>query len=273
MIHIAGAFSKSHILIPYILQNNLKGKVCVYDGILKCKWNGGRINKLLKFPLAEETRKILDTYHKLKIPVFLTFSNFEIDLNFSWGHRWLSALEPQDGIILVNENFRQFLRKEYPHLTLIYSITGHSNNYKDFDVSLEEKYDLIVPRFENVFNPEFLKVANTSKYEVMLNDTCRFGCDKWQDHFQKISEVNRIYSLEENMSISELSKIQECWLPNFDPNTDSKHECMDLTTEQIKKALGLGYKHFKFTGRENKDSDYLYDLNLYTQRLKESDAL
>ena len=292
MINIAGAFTKSHILIPYILQNNLKGKVCVYDGIPNCKWNGGRINSLLRYPSQNsqtsqiygislsgsigkdcEISKIIKAYQKLGIPVFLTFSNFEIDINDPLGRDSLNLLNENDGVILVNENFRNFLRQKYPHLTLIYSITGHPNDYKEFTFKLEDKYDLIVPRFEWIFHPEFCKWANTSKYEIMLNDTCRYGCDKWNTHFQKISEINRNSSLEENMSISELTKIQECWIKGFNPNEDSKHPCMDMKVDAIRLALRLGYKHFKFTGRENEDSDFLYDLNLYIQRLKDSNTL
>ena len=276
MIHIAGAFEKSHILIPYIIHHKPKD-LCVYGGIPGCEWNGGRINALLRYSqnttkvedsVYLEAHRIVEIYHKLKIPVFLTFSNYDIQINENI--KYLDFLAQGDGVILVNEDFRKFLREKYPHLTLIYSITGHSNDYRDFDISLEDKYDLIVPRFENVFNPEFLKVADTSKYEIMLNDTCVFGCDKWRDHFQRISEINKNSSLEENMSTTELSKIQECWLKNFNPCKDSKHECMDMTTSAIQKCLRLGYKHFKISGRENSDSDFTYDLNLYLNRLKES---
>lgn len=262
MIHIAGAFEKSNILIPNIITQKPQN-ICVYGGVPNCEWNGGRVNSLLGYSKNTTIVETLNAYHKLNVPVFLTFSNFEIQINNNT--KYLDLLQEGDGVILVNEGFRQFLRKNYPHLILIYSITGHSNDYRDFDLSLEDKYDLIVPRFENVFNPDFLKVADTSKYEIMLNDTCIFGCDKWNSHFQKISEVNRDSTLVE---YSEISKIQECWLKNFNPCLDSKHECMDMNEKAIQRCLKLGYRHFKISGRENSDSDFLYDLNLYLNRLR-----
>ena len=274
MIHIAGAFEKFHILVPYIIHHKPK-ELCVYGGIPNCEWNGGRVNRLLKYSQnstkveESEISKIINIYHKLKIPVFLTFSNYDIQINENT--KYLDLLSQGDGVILVNEDFRKFLRKKYPHLILIYSITGHSNDYRDFDISLEDKYDLIVPRFENVFNPEFLKVADTSKYEIMLNDTCVFGCDKWQDHFRKISETNRNTKTNPiGLDIVSLKKIQECWIKNFNPHQDSKHECMDMKTSAIQRCLRLGYKHFKISGRENSDSDFLYDLNLYLNRIRDS---
>ena len=44
MINIAGAFKKSHILIPFLLKNK-NIEMCFYDGVNFCRWNGGRINE------------------------------------------------------------------------------------------------------------------------------------------------------------------------------------------------------------------------------------
>lgn len=265
MINAAGAFRKSHILVPFIVGHGLQKEFCVYDGV-DHPWAGGRIQSLISTKFNEHLLKL---YNRIGIPVFLTFSNPVIDLKDTDGRTMLNKLDyignknnVRNGVILVNEDFRQFLREKYPNLILKYSITGHSNDCRDFDISLESKYDIVVPRFENVFNEDFLKVADTSKYEVMVNDTCRFGCKLWNDHFREIARCNIT-----KINDEEARKIQECWLPNFNPEINSKSECMDMTKEAIKKAKSLGYGHFKISGRENSDSSFSYDLNTYVERI------
>lgn len=245
-----------------ISENKEYPELSVYDGVDNCSWNGGRVNCLLN---TQFDYNVFKAYQALKIPVFLTFSSPFIDIADKRGNELLEIIANQkirNGVIIVNETLRQFIRKKYPELIIIYSITGHSNNYKDFDITLENRYDLIVPRFENVFNPEFLKVCDTSKYEIMLNDTCSYGCKMWNTHFKAIAEANL-----KDIGIQEARKIQECWIPGFDYITDSQCECMDLSKDAILKAKSLGYKHFKISGRENKPEELLSDLNKYFERL------
>ena len=43
---LAGAFSKSIPLVKFLSQNMVDStQLVVYDGINKCRWNGGRINR------------------------------------------------------------------------------------------------------------------------------------------------------------------------------------------------------------------------------------
>lgn len=236
-------------------------EISVYDGVNNCSWNGGRVNCLLN---TQFDYNVFKAYQALGIPVFLTFSSPFIDINDKTGNELLEIIANQkirNGVIIVNETLRQLIRRKYPELIIIYSITGHSNNYKEFDITLENRYDLIVPRFENVFNPEFLKVCDTSKYEIMLNDTCSYGCKMWNTHFKAIAEANL-----REIDLQEARKIQECWIPGFDTITDSLCECMDLTKEAIIKAKNLGYKHWKISGRENKPDELLFDLKKYFER-------
>lgn len=260
-IRVAGAFSHYNELLPFIIKNKLQNKISVYDGI-NSTWSGGRICRL--YP-TEFNLKQFETYQSLGISVFLTFSNHQINLNSTKELEILEILNTgkNNGIVLVNEELRSLCRSKFKNLRLIYSITGHSDNFEDFDTSLEQKYDLIVPRFENVFNPKFLAKADTSKYEILVNDTCVLGCRLWNRHFKAINNTN---TCSKEQSIEELQKIQECWIPGFNPNAESKHECMDLTTEAIQRACSLGYRHFKISGRELKEN-YINEITKYTKRI------
>ena len=256
-LNIAGAFSKFHLLGGIILRHQ-KIEISVYDG-LKHEWAGGRVHK---YNSKFDTQK-LKFYNSRGIKVYIAFSNNICDTSNPEGNKILQILnDTQNGVILCDGALRNLIKERYPKISTIYSITGHSNNINEINYNLESEYDLVVPRFEWIFNKEFLAKANPTKYEVMLNDTCKYGCHLWNDHFSAISTYNRTH-------IGNPDEIQECWLPKFDPSITSKHECMDLSADAIQKCLNLGYRHFKFSGRENPDSDFISELNAYLTILNE----
>lgn len=234
----------------------------VYDGPNLCKWNGGRINRDITL-----TSQMVDWYNKKDIGVFLTFSNYNIDLNHQIGLDLLKMLKnnPRNGIVLVNEKLRLYIKDNYPNYKLIYSISGHKNNicinndlisyYKD----LETKYDVIVPRFEMGLNPLFYTEIDTSKYELITNDTCIHGCQVFEEHFHEVARINREYNNPwEEIEYNTCFKAEECWIKNFNPSIGSDEDRkkygetlgMDFTMEMYSKALECGYRRFKIMGRE-----------------------
>lgn len=249
-INIAGAFKHfDNIKRLYVknlntFKNNL---IQVYDGINNSKWNGGRVNTYSSV-FDEE---ILEWYNSKNIGVLLTFSNFYIDTSLEEENKILEKLNVSNlnGCIISNEDLRLHIRKNYPNLKLLKSITSFDSlNLNDYNFNdLESKYDWICPRFEWVFNKEFHKLIDPSKYEIMMNDTCMERCKLWHKHFEAISKWNID-------KLGDPDKIQECWI-NFDFN--KKHGCfngMDLNKEEIKRCLKIGYRCFKISGREFKDS-------------------
>lgn len=269
-LNLAGAvvhydqFSKK---LPILNIRNKNISLNVYDGPNLCQWNGGRINRDIQL-----SNEIIEKYNRHGISVSLTFTNPEIDLTDSTGLQLLNSLKLsgekysiKNKIVLINEKLRQFLRDNYD-FELIYSITGHPsdvtlndellNRYKE----LELKYDYIVPKFEVVFEPNFYNVINKSKYELLINDTCVYGCPYYHEHFKAIAEQNSISTNPwKELGHNTCFKIEECWLPNFNPDIGSEKDKenygeklgMDYTTEMTHKALNIGYTSFKISGREN----------------------
>lgn len=261
IVNIAGAF-RHFAEIQQLYVKNLsffrKNQIQIYDGI-NSKWSGGRVN----IYSSDFDVKKLDFYNNKNIGVYLTFSNFYIDCSLEEENKILEILNknPLNGVIISNEEFRIYLRKNYPNLKLFKSITSFDSlNLSDYNFKdLESKYDFICPRFEWVFNSEFHKLIDPKKYEIMTNDTCIENCKLWYKHFEAISK----YNID---NVGDPHKIQECWL-NFDFNT--KHSCfngMDLKKDEIRKCLEIGYNCFKISGREWQ--------NEYTQNIqKEIDNL
>lgn len=280
MINVAGAFRKSNILRIFVMQNK-NIDMCFYDGVDYCRWNGGRINNDTFFDA-----KIFDFYNNYNKGVYLTFSNrFIDDLNDARCNDLLHILNTNsiNGVILCNDDLRKHIRDRYPKLNLIYSITGHPSDITindkliDYLKDLESKYDLIVPRFEWTFNKEFYSNINPKKYEIMVNDTCKYGCTLFREHFDAINNLNRIYgNPHKTIPVDELKRVHECWLPNFDPEKGSEHDrkkygdClgMDLSPLAVKNAKKIGYDNWKIMGRENNDEQFKKDLYWYTKILK-----
>jgi hypothetical protein len=230
-------------------------QLVVYDGINKCSWNGGRINRDV---YANDA--LMEYYYSKGISIALTFSNHRINLDNPLGNELLEKFHREgNALIIVNDDLRKYVREKFPKYDLIYSITGmgHLNiPLQDSDIAfykqLEQDYNWIVPRFEHVFDPRANEL-DKSKWEVMLNDTCVYGCKHYDAHFKAIADENtagRPYSAE----------IEECWLPKFDPSKDSKYDCMDIRPNKMKELKEMGVQSFKITGREMADDEYYSEL-------------
>ena len=257
---LAGAFSKSVPLIKFLTQYKGSANIVVYDGINKCKWNGGRINRDIYY-----NDGLINYYYSKGISIALTFTNHNIDLTDPLGNELLEKFHKEgNALIIVNDDLRKYVREKFPKYDLIYSITGMgllNIPLQDSDIAwykdLETKYDWIVPRFEHIFDKRSDEL-DKSKWEVMVNDTCVWGCKYFDQHFKAIADENtagRPYSKE----------VEECWLPKFNPDIDSKYNCMDIDLEHMNKLRDAGVTSFKITGRELPDEIYYNELKTYVK--------
>ena len=283
-LNIGGAFT--HPFLSFFVRNKKEFKkvdLTLYDGVNNCTWNGGRINRNIFI-----TEKDIEKYNKLGITIALTFSNTKINVFDKRGREiliWLDESQKKykvkNKIILVNDEFRKFLRLNYD-FELIHSITGHDlkaypdlelqKNYINYYKQLKNKYDTVVPKMEHVFQEWFLD-QDLSQYEVMTNDTCMPDCPYYKQHFEEIARFNRILKNEKipyDFNTKLAQAIEECWLPNFDPNKEltSCRTGMDFNENLVKKALKLGYKNFKISGRENSFNEVTDNINNFLKGIK-----
>lgn len=255
---IAGAFSRTLPIFKALSKYKGDADIVVYDGINKCKWNGGRINRDVYYKDG-----VIDYYYNKGVSIALTFTNHNIDLTDDVGNHLLEKFH-RDGnaIILINDELRKYIREYYPKYHLIYSITGMGTlniPLEDSDIAiykhLEHDYDWIVPRFEHVFDPRSNELDKT-KWEVMVNDTCVWKCKRFDEHFKAIADENT-----KGNAYSE--EIEECWIKGFDPDIESKQDAMDIDTANINKLKDQGVQSFKIIGRELTDDTYSGELERY----------
>jgi hypothetical protein len=264
-IKIAGAVKHFGLMIE--LMNDLskfKDKIdfSFYDGPNLCPWNGGRINEEI-FLTPSKVKYFNDKGYG----VFLTFSNPIIDLNDEIGNELLEMLNHNElnGVIIINEELRNYVKEKYPEYQIIFSISGHPNSViptkelLDYYKDLEDKYDVIVPRFEMGLNEKFFSEVKIPKYELIVNDKCIYNCNIFREHLFTMAEFNRKYkSPWKEQPFDVCNKAHECWIKNFNPDEGSekdrnKHGIslgMSFTGEMYDKAISLGYTRFKIMGRE-----------------------
>jgi len=272
MIHkinwnISGAFCKHKVIIDFFTDNNLFhafNSISVYDGVSRCKWNGGRMH--YDNPPKNE---IKEDYYRLGWGINLTFSNFEIDISDPLGNSLLEEFHREgNGIILVNEELRKHIRQNFPKYKLIHSVTGcglvQELPLRDEDVlfykRLEEKYDLIIPRCGSSFDKK-LRMLDRDKVEIMVNDTCILNCPVYHNHFEMIGEANRKGSEWDD-------SIAECFIEKgtFEEVTRrekrilGKNYPFDFGTQGILRLLDEGFYNFKIAGRDETKVNFTEDL-------------
>ena len=117
---IAGAFSKNIPIMRFLKKYKDDAHIVLYDGINKCDWNGGRINREVFYNEA-----VMEYYYSRNVSIALTMSNHNIDLTDPVGNHLLEKFhKPGNALIIVNDDLRKYVRENYPDYDLIHSITG-----------------------------------------------------------------------------------------------------------------------------------------------------
>ena len=264
--NLAGAFCKHDILIKYFEDNDLfdrYNKIIVYDGIEKCRWNGGRVN--LDAPYTDVVR---DTYYRLGWSINLTFTNPVIDTSDPTGNFILEKMHREgNGIILVNDELRKYVRKNFPKYKILFSTTGcNSVKYpmRDEDFSFYEgvlkRHDVLIPRCDSNFDPK-LRDLDQSRLEILVSDRCVMNCPKRNEHYHILAEANR-----RGVTLEESTRMRgECLIP--EKEADRLHNIARLVLKdkypfhmfphQIKDLIDDGFSNFKVHGRDSEDAEYL----------------
>lgn len=277
-ISIAGAFCHYNDILKLYTKYSklLKNNLVVYDAYNDSVWNGCRT--FLEAPTHFDLTK-LRTYNKLGIGVAITFSNDIIDVSLPDENKVLFELNksPLNSVIIVNEDLYKHIKKNYKNLKVMYSVSGFPDlNFKNIK-SLEQKYDKICPRYELVFNPKFYNFVDVSKYKIMMNDTCKWGCTLWDAHFKAVNKLVR----EKCNDWSVIEKTRFCVMSNEHDNPDNGWQKnkdkfgdnlgMDLNANAVANALKIGYRSFKISGREFKEeffSEVAEQLNIISEGIK-----
>lgn len=260
---ILETFLKKHRMLKYVLNT--------YTGYNDSPWNGCRIpEKAEEFDITT-----LKKFNSLGIGVFLTLSNDIIkNVNARDENTVLRELNKSalNGVILTNKKLFKHIKNNFNNLKTSFSVSGFETLSLN-ELNNVKEYDNYCPRYEWVFDERFYMNNDLNKCKVMLNDTCKYDCKFWGEHFK---EINRIIRTKEYLKTSlntRCHRTAECWIMNENNNPDIGWKVdsekygylkgMDFDLHMIKKAQSIGYTKFKLCGRDLSEYDFLHEIHYY----------
>lgn len=266
-VKIAGAVQKyKQIMLFHVTHRALINKfdITYYEMPNNCAWNGGRVNRSI-----ELTQNVLDTLNRQNHGFDLGFTNQVIlDIEDEVGNYLLNLVysnnpNKKHGVILVSETLRRYLRKNFPDLKLTYSITGHPTTdqlyFEGYYKELEEKYDIIVPKYSHL--KQVLELCeegklNGAKYEILINDNCNTTCQFYAEHFAQISHLNGAIKApwEENWNQAFQIEVK----PKTKPGIKKTAHCVqdNLEANYLQRFYDAGVRYFKISGRDLSDEEF-----------------
>jgi len=263
---LAGAFARFDEISHFAIRNNLLRhykRITVYDGLNHCAWNGGRIHSGIYYDKTKH-----DFYDSLGWGIRLVFTNFIVEnLHDDVGNWLLETFHREgNGIILINDDLRRYIRKNYPKYELVYSVGGFPedalypfnqkaiNFYKD----IQSKFDCAVLRPDHNFDPS-LHMLESEKLEFLVNEDCVMNCDRYKSHFTNVSQRNRT-----DFSVGKLTeehRLGGCSLTKkyFEQEIRKDRAALGkdypfwIQADGIRRLIDSGYTNLKLQGRQRKD--------------------
>lgn len=278
-VKIGGGVAKYQTLMIFMVKHRELAnefQFTYYDMPNDCAWNGGRINRSI-----ELTEQMLATYNKYNSGFCLGFTNLVVlDVGDTVGNQLLEMVSANNpnrlhGAVLSSETLRRHIKKNYPDFKLTYSITGHPTtdqlNFEGYYRELEDKYDVIVPKYSHLDNILPLMEAGRldgSKYEILVNDNCNVTCQFYSEHFAQISYMNGMVDEPWDTQYSKSFQIEI--KPKIKPGIQKTANCVqdNLTSDYLKRFYDTGVRHFKISGRDLPDESFLYQLPTHLEQLK-----
>lgn len=195
--------------------------ISTVHGSFSSKYNGGR--QALFFESRTNIENKIKSYNKRNIGVKMTFSNMHInkDTFEEEEMRWyLDILNETkgigNGIICVNDEFAELVKKNYPDLDLVASHVkmeletemGKTDTV-DYYNSKFDLYDIVVMNTYRAFDDDFLsQITHPEKVEFIVNHACTTNCLMAKYHHSLIDRITEI-SVENNHDIRKIEKNRE----------------------------------------------------------------
>lgn len=188
--------------VEILEKYNIKNPISTIHGSYSCKYNGGR-TALYHNSWTNIENKIKH-FNKLGIGIKLTFSNRNVHANTfeeEEMRKYLDLLNETkgigNGIICVNDDFAELVKKNYPDLDLVASHVKMELETKmgitdtpDYYNSKFDLYDIVVFNTFRAFDDDFLsKITHPEKVEFIVNHSCTTNCQMAKRHHEIIDDL------------------------------------------------------------------------------------
>jgi collagenase-like PrtC family protease len=237
-------------------------------------WNAGRWSAI---PFnAADFAATLDLLYSQNAGYYATFTNHlieERDLADPVCNQMLECINRRpdlNGVIVNSEILCKYIRREYPQLRLVASITkvalergeGKAAYYRE----LGERFYRYVVHPDDCLNLKLLDELDRDKAEIIVNENCVAGCRNRVHHFDANARRQRAASpTEQQLLKQELSELAaNCRSPVNLSRLDSRERSCNLTPSEMRAVYDMGFRQFKLQGRGDDPWSYAYDLVRFT---------
>jgi len=281
-----------HILdkvLKIFKEYNIKNPITTIHGSYSCKYNGGRdaIFKNTKTNIENKIRHFND----LGIGIKLTFSNrFVTSETFEEDEmRWYLDLLNEhkgigNGIICVNDDFAELVKKNYPDLELVASHVKMELETKmgktdtpEYYNSKFDLYDIVVFNTFRAFDDDFLsKITHPEKVEFIVNHACTTNCTMAKRHHELIDDLQHI-KVKYNHDLKKIRMDQE-YIKTKNEMGNILNKCYDIKKsneynrlckqtinhEEINHLLNeFNINRLKIEGRDLSGYEYILSIQRY----------
>lgn len=270
--HIAGLLEKYPIISTLLdIYQNERFKFIPYveiSGVYGCnksKWGSGRVIRN-------------ETSNPIQVANFMSkFANICSELVFTNSLLKQEHLSDADGntlletfvkntntdIIVNSYILEEYIKRKFPNVNLISSITRCLNKEDTIKAIISNKYKRVIIDGNLTKDFDFLfSLPNKDKCEILVNDVCTIVCGKRKEHF----EIYDRASLGENIETNVCDAYNgECVAR---PLYGMMKFPLFVKSEEIPMYVKNGIQHFKIQGRTNYDLDYVETLVYYLVKPK-----
>ena len=221
----------------------------IYGAPADCIWGGGRAGFGENDP-----KEVLALMQEYGISARLTFSNSllkEKHLSDRKCNALCALLEEnkdvQNGVIVHSDLLLEYLKKHYPHLYFVSSITKVITDFKQLVEEIRrEDFRYVVPDFR--LNKAYdrwktLSWQEKDKVEFLCNECCWFGCKDRKRCYEAVSRKN----------LGEHCPEHHCTAPNAEQGyrfSKAMKNSGFIGIEDIQNSyLPRGFSNFKIEGR------------------------
>jgi len=274
-------------VIEILKKYGYSNPISTIHGSYSCKYNGGRT--ALYWNSWTNIENCIKKYNNKGIGVKLTFSNMNIhkeQFEEKEMRQYLDVLNETkgigNGIICVNDDFAELVKKNYPDLDLVASHVKMELETKmgitdttDYYNSKFDLYDIVVMNTYRAFDDDFLsKINHPERVEFIVNHSCTTNCQMAKRHHELIDaqqELKIKYNhdskiLEKNRqfinNIKEIKSILEICKNIKEQNIYEKICRQFINRDEINHLVNtFGINRFKIEGRDLSNFEFIVSLN------------
>ena len=256
---------------PYRFMENVKIPA-LYGSFNNMIWNGGRI-RIGRMATYDEMAKAIENVNNSGMAVRYTYTNSALEerhlLDTVCNLSMDLAHNGKNEVLVNSPILEKYLREHYPNFKYILSTTACERDVGKINEATK-KYDLVVIDYRDNKNISFLeKIEDKDKIEILIDEKCPIGCQSRKLDYEAASK-----------------KICYQCSNSEDPDFECLRDKSDVTgfyrglrnnpytnlsfNELYGLYYDMGFRHFKFLGRNEKD--YLTEIESYIYYLSAPDS-